>query len=1038
MSKSFKSRALLGAAAAAIAPAALLASASISPAFAQDEDADDVIVVTGSRILKTNENSAIPLKTVDSVAIDLTGEVNAGDIIRNLPAAGVSALSPSNSNFVVQGAGVQTVDLRNLGEDRTLVLVNGRRFVSGLPGSQIVDFNSIPVDFIERIDVITGGASAVYGSDALAGAVNIILKDDFEGIAISGQYGETWKYGDDKNEIVRLTAGSSFADGRGHAIVNASWSQEEGVFARNRPLTAIDCTNLGFFTGDENDAKDCFTPTFSSFPPNTRIVIPTGNNTTGNRVIDPVTGVVRPYAGATDGFNRNAIRALSTPIERMLLSTVTEYELAPYANVFIEGTYARTQATSELEPFPLSSEDVFDGLPFCFDTGMDGLADTCDPSTGVPISSGVVPQSVRDAVLAANPQLNAIPGDPGEAVIGFARRLSEVGNRGASAKRQTFRIVTGVEGDLMQFVEGDFFKNLDYELSLNYGTTTENQISNGQLNVSNLREAFNVEPDGLGGVRCVNPVARAEGCVPVFIFGQNTIDQDALAYISADSLRDIEIEQVVVSGFVTSRFGKLPWGDSIGLSVGGEYRRERSRDTPDALSQTGQNAGNVQPVQIGSFNVVEGFAEVELPIIVDRPFIKNLTIGGAVRVSDYSTVGSTFAWAGNGDWAVNDWMRFRGQYAKAVRAPNIGELFSAGGETFATVNDPCAGVTINPMTMNPAFFNTTLDINNPANVLASGINAATDNSILAQNCMADPIIAARVAQTGGLALTQPEFQGTGGFVGGSPPFGTLTEETSKSWQIGIVLTPTTGVEAIDGFGLSVDYFNISIDDALATVGRQTSLDFCYSPTELSFGGGNPFCANVVRFGQGPQIGALDEVNGGLLNIANLQTEGIDFQLNYSLPVSGIPILTELGDSEIFFGATYTYLLENEDTQFGQTTDNVGLVGYSKHKALANFVYTTGPLTFNWETTIVGPAGIDWNVIGDRLVHYGTEAFHDLQIRYNLNETASLVFGIDNIFNNFVPVGGTNGDLGQPVGARTFPDVYEPFGRAWYAGARFHF
>ncbi len=1038
MSKSFKSRALLGAAAAALAPAALLASAAMSPAVAQEDEADDVIVVTGSRILRTNTNSPVPLKTVDSVAIDLSGQVNAGDIIRNLPSAGVSALSPANSNFVVQGAGVQTVDLRNLGEDRTLVLVNGRRFVSGLPGSQIVDFNSIPTDFIERIDVITGGASAVYGSDALAGAVNIILKDDFQGVTISTQYGETWEQGDDKNESVRLTAGSTFDDGRGNSIVNVSWSQEEGVVARDRPLTAIDCTNLAFFTGDPADGKDCFTPTFSSFPPNTRIIIPTGNNTTGNRVIDPTSGLIRNFVSTQDGFNRNNIRALSTPLERILLSTVTNYEIAPYATVFIEGTYARTQASSELEPFPLSSQDVFDGLPFCFDTGVDGLADQCDPATGIPLSSGVVPQALRDAVLAANPQLNAIAGSPSEAVVGFARRLSEVGNRGASAKRQTFRVVTGLKGDLLPLVGGDFFDNLDYELSLNYGTTTENQISSGQLNVSNLREAFNIEPDGAGGVQCANAVARGEGCAPVFIFGQNTIGPDALAYITADSLRDIEIEQSVVSGFVTSRFGKLPWGDSIGFSVGGEYRRERSRDTPDALSQTGQNAGNVQPIQIGSFNVIEGFAEVELPIIVDRPFIQNLTIGGAVRVSDYSTVGTTFAWAGNGDWTVNDWMRFRGQYSKAVRAPNIGELFSAGGETFAAVNDPCAGVTINGGTGNPAFFNTTLDINNPGNVLSSGINAATDNSLLARNCLADPAIAARVAQTGGFAITQPEFQGTGGFVGGSPPLGTLTEETSKSWQVGVVFTPDTGNEYIDSFVLSADYFNISIDDALATVGRQASLDFCYSPTELSFSGSNPFCANINRFAQGPQLGALDGVNGGLLNIANLATDGIDFQLNYTLPINNIPLVTALGESELFFGATYTYLMGNEDTAFGQTTENRGLVGFSKHRALANIVYTSGPLTMNWETRIIGPAGIDFDVVGDRAVAYGTQAFHDLQVRYNVNEMASLVFGVDNVFNKFVPVGGTNGDLGQPVGARTFPDVYEPFGRAWYAGARINF
>jgi outer membrane receptor protein involved in Fe transport len=1016
---------------------ALAAGLAAAPglALAQDDEREE-IVVTGSRILQSNNNSAVPMRTVDSVQIDLSGQANVADIIRELPAAGLSALTPSNSNFVVQGAGIQTVNLRNLGEDRTLVLVNGRRFVSGLPGSQIVDFNSIPTDFIERIDVITGGASAIYGSDALAGAVNIILKDDFEGVSVSGQFGQTLENKDNQKESFRVTAGSSFADGRGHAIVNASWSQEEGVFARDRDITATDCTNLAFFTDDPADGKDCFTPTFSSFPPNTRIIIPTGDNTVGNRVIDPATGQVRPFVSTEDGFNRQSVRALSTPLERVLLSTVAEYEIAPYANFFIEGTYARTEATSELEPFPLSSQDVFGGsLPFCFDTNDNDLADTCDLSTGVLLSSGVVPQAVRDAVLAANPELTA-----DGAVIGFARRLTEVGNRGASATRQTFRIVGGLDGDLMEFVEGDFFKSLNYEASFNYGTTTENQISSGQLNVSNLREAFNIEDDGAGGVRCANPVARGEGCVPVFIFGQNTINSEAAAYINAPSLRDIEIEQTVGNAFITSRFGKLPLGDAIGFSTGVEWRRERSVDIPDALSQTGQNAGNVQPVQKGSFNVFEGFAEIELPIVTGRQFFENLTLRGAVRVSDYSTVGTTVAWSSGAEWTPVESVRFRGQYAKAVRAPNIGELFSAGGETFATVNDPCAGVTINQATNNPAFFNTTLDINNPQNVLNSGVDATTDNSLLAQNCLADPIVASRVARDGGFAITQPEFQGTGGFVGGSPPIGTLTEETSRSYTIGGVITPRLGNEWIDAFALSVDYFNIDIDDAIGIVGRQTSLDFCYSPTELSFGSNNQFCSNVVRFGMGPQIGALNEVNGGTLNIANRHTEGVDAQMNYELGLDRVPGFRNMGSpGTLFFNATYTYLINLRRSQFGETIDEEGLIGSSKHRALVNVVYENGPLTFSADTTIIGPAGIDFFEDGDRAVHFKTQTFTDLQLRYRIrDDKVTLVAGIDNVFDNFVPVGGAGGDLGQPVGARTFPEVYEPFGRAFYVGGRIDF
>lgn len=1015
-----------------------------TPVAAVEEADDEAIVITGSRIRQSNTNSSVPIQIVDSVQIELTGETNVGDIIRNLPAAGVSAITPANSNFAVSGSGITTVNLRNLGEDRTLVLVNGRRFVAGLPGSQIVDFNAIPTDFIERLDVITGGASAVYGSDALAGAVNIILKKNFQGVSISGQLGQVFKHNDNQDYSVRITAGSSFDGGKGNAIFNVSWNRNDGVLARDRTETAIDCTNLAFFTGDPADFRDCFTPTLSSFPPNTRIIVPAANRppatglppvggTTVNRVIDPATGAVRPFVSAQDGFNRNGIRALSTPLERILLSSTLNYEVTPWAKFFFEGTYSRTQATSELEPFPLGSDSVFDGFPNCSDINQNGLLDTCDLATGVPLSSGVVPAALRASVLAANPELNV-----NTAVVGFARRLSEVGNRGADSLRQTFRVVIGTEGDLTPFT-GELFEDLSYEASFNYGTTTDNQVSGGQLNVSNLREAFNITTDPITGqTSCANPVAVAEGCAPVFIFGENTIGQDALDYIRAPVLRDARITQLVASASVSGHAIKIPTGDAIGFSFGTEYRNEQSRDTPDALTQTGQNAGNLIAEQIGGYNVIEGFGEIEVPLLVNQFLAKSLTFHAAARVANYSTVGTNVAWSVGADWAINDWARIRGQFSRAVRAPNIGELFSTGGETFASVTDPCAGVTVNSAGA-PAFFNTRVNINDPNAVLASGIDATTVNSVLAQNCLADAAIANRVSSTGGFAITQAEFQGTGGFVGGSPPLGTLTEERSRTFSVGGIFTPRTGISLIDSFSVSADYYNIVIRDALGAVGRQLSLNECYSATALSFGAGNQFCANINRFAVGPQIGSLDEVNGGVLNIASLQTSGIDFQLSQRIGLNefGIGKGLELGD--ILLSATYTYLLEQQSETFGTVTNARTFPGTSNHRVLANFVYTRGPLTFNWETTILSGVDVDVFATEDRLGHLPTQTFSDLQLRYKLPKgLGTLVLGVDNILDRYVIVGGTNGDIGSPTGSRTFPNTYEPFGRAWYTGLRFDF
>ncbi|MDP3293392.1 MAG: TonB-dependent receptor [Nevskia sp.] len=1003
------------------------------------------VQVTGSRIKQVNFDSPIPIQTIDAKLIEQTGQTNIGDIIRSLPVVGVSTFTASNSNFNTAGAGITTVNLRNLGEDRSLVLVNGRRFISGLAGTQVVDLNSIPTDFIERVELLTGGASAIYGSDALAGAVNIILKKDFQGVSASAQTGQTLADSDDITRSYRVTAGSTFANGKGNAMFNMSFSEELGVFARDRKSTSTDCLNTAIFdTGDPADFRDCFTA-FSSFSPNTRIIAPINNpantqgtfpvnGTTQNRIIDSVTGLVRPFVTATDGFNRNAIRALSTPLDRTLMSTVLNFEFTPSARVYFEGTYAKTKAKSNIEPFPLGSDSIFDVFPTCFDNDQNGRLDSCDLSSGVPLSSGVVPQAVRDAVLAANPELTN-----DTAVIGFARRLTEVGNRGATSNRQTFRAVTGIEGDLIPVVGSGFFKTLDYDVSFNYGTTSDNQISNGQVNSPNLREAFNVVTDPTTGrVTCANPVAVAEGCSPVYIFGENTIDAAALAYITAPSLRDVEIQQIITTASVSGSFGKIPTGGPIGFAAGVEQRAEKSRDTPDALTQTGQNAGNVTPQQVGSFDVKEVFGEIRLPLLVDVPFAKELALKGAIRASDYSTIGSTIAYAINVDWAITSWLAPRAQYARAVRAPNINELFSAGSETFATVNDPCAGVTRDAGGA-PAFFNTTSDANNPGNVLSSGIDATTVNSVLARNCLADPAVATRVSDTGGLALTQAEIQGTGGFVGRSPALGVLTEEKSNSRTYGVVITPKFDNKWTDALTVSVDYYNIEIKKALDTVDRDLSLTECYSSGSLTFG--NQFCSNVLRFDSGPQTGALDEVSGGVLNIGLLKSSGIDSQLRYQFRVGDLFAGSGLNLGRVTLDAKYTRLLQQKTVTFGVTTNDRGKVGFFKDRAFTSLAYTKGPITASWLINIYGKSDVDVFEVGDRAASLPTVSFHDVQLRYQFQQDwldMTLFAGINNVFDKFVEVGGTGGDLGefQPIGSRTFPAAgFEPFGRAWYAGLK---
>ena len=967
MSKIFKSRVLLGAATAALVPAAFFSTAA--PAIAQDEARDEVYV-TGSRIKRTELEAATATTVVDSAIIDLSGAVNTADLLRTLPAFGVSGITSTNSNFQTSAAGINTLDLRNLGDDRTLTLVNSRRFVPGVPGSGAVDFNQIPTELIERIEVVTGGASAIYGSDALAGVVNVILKDDFEGVAASFQGGEAWDGGNTETRAA-LTIGGNFADDRGNAVVNVSYSNNEGLLSRDRPNTQIDDIALCLFTGDLADCETPVEPFFSSFGEQGRFQADGG----GTAFTVRPDGSVVNFSTPIDGFNRQAFRTINIPTQRFLFNGNAHYDISENVSAFFEGSYANSTTVSALEPFPLDSADLFGG----------------DPTRGIAFSNPFVQNTPGFAAQAI-----AANGGIAPTEITFRRRLTEVDRRGNDADRNTFRFVIGLEGKIAD--------KWDWQLTYNRGKSTSTQISTGQVNVSNFREALNAVDDGFGNIVCANPIAVSEGCVPINVIGLGAISPEAAAYVRADSTRVADNFQQVFQGTITGPIFELPAG-SVNVALGAEYREESSRDVPDALSQSGQNAGNVSPITEGAFDVYELFGELKVPLLADKPMFKELSIGGAYRYSDYSLSGTTHAYSGNARWAPMDGIAFRFQYAHAVRAPNIGELFSPPGETFATVSDPCNGVT------------------------------AATVGVVADNCRLIPEIAARIVATGSFTLTQPEIQGTGGFIGGNPNLGV---ETADTYQAGVILNPDLGVGE---FLLTADYFNISIDGVITSPGRQFTLDTCFNSVNLS----SPFCNSLVRQNQGPVAlqGALLEVNTLLANAGTLDTAGLDFFLSYRFDLADVG----LGGLGVFGGdpgqvairGNYTRLFKNESVILGEFDDAKGTLGAPTNKFQASFLYQNGPVNFLWETSYFGKTVNSNNPSADffNLPHPGA-VYHDAQIRYSMfDDTASLVFGVDNIFDR--PAGVVlSGVAGNTTGTDTAADVYDAIGRRFYAGVRVQF
>lgn len=997
----------------AVAAPAMAQSAGTAAQSTDDAAALEEVVVTGSRIARPNLDSPVPVSVITAQHIEATGQLNTGDIIRMLPEAGVSTFTPTTTTFSTANNGVTTVDLRNLGENRTLVLVNGRRHVAGIVGSQIVDFNTIPTDFIDRIDVVTGAASAVYGSDALAGVINIITQRDFQGLELSAQGGITER-GDNENFRIGLKFGSNFADDRGNFVGSLGWRRTGSVYGHDRCDREM-CIDAAAMTTRQHTQG-----VFSSYIPRGVALIPRVGAGNLTRVVDD-SGAVAPYTNADFGYNRSEERQLFVPEEQIRFNGQATYDFSDNHRFFSEVSLFLGRTSSEIEGNPVGSEAIYqdqfgiDQLPDCRDFDGNGVTQC---RYGVPITSAIVPLALANAVRAQHPGIR-----DEDLVVGFRRRINDVGNRGNESERSMARLVLGFQGELTP--------DLNYEISLNYGRSDYDQRSNGDIMTGRFRQALDAVVVG-GEVVCRDTAARAQGCRPVFIFEEGGISQEALSYFTAATSLDAYQEQYIVSGFVNGSLpSALPAGD-IGFVVGAEYREESARSTPDPLTQLGLATGNITPETRGSFDVVEAFAELRIPLLADLPFAQSLDLNLAGRVSEYSTVGSTSAWAASLEYLPTNWLKFRSQYAVAVRAPNINELYNPGSQTFPQVGDPCEGVTLSGG--QAAFFNVRSNIADPSVVLNSGVNASTVGNAVAQACMLDPSVAARVARDGGFALTQPELQGVSGFNTGNPG---LTPETSRTFTLGFLFNPRWN-DWWSRLSVSVDYYDISIEDGVGTYGRQVSLNRCYENAG-AYNPTSPFCGGIQRHGGGASVGALQYVNIRNLNLAEINIEGIDLKASYGFDLNEV-FPSAAGDLGRFSAAlTYSHMLDFGSTAFPGAAQQtfVGTVGSSEHEAVLNLLYARGPLQVSMGVQYVGEADVGFfNPALESLLPAMT--FVNAQARYDVNDRVSLYAGVDNLFDEYMFIAGTNGDVGQATGWTTFPEIYDGLGRRFYGGFRMKF
>jgi iron complex outermembrane recepter protein len=948
---------------------------AMQPSFAQDAQR---VEVTGSRIISAGAESPSPLQVLTAADIAASGATNLQELLLKNPTLGTPTISRTNSNFSTSSAGVATVDLRNLGESRTLVLVNGRRFVAGIPGETAVDFNTIPTDFIERVELLTGGASSTYGSDAVAGVVNVILKREFQGLTIDASTGQS-EQGDDRKKKIGITFGATGADGKANMMAHFAYSKQGAVYSRDRDISAVDQFSEGALTGNPDDFFKVVRPFYSSFAPQGRFFHDTGSFTydaQGNVIPWSTNGPAGDGVGAT-GFNRSAYRTIAVPTERYLFAGKGDFALSDKHTAFFEGTYASSQTKTQLEPYPLGAEDIF-------------------PATG-----GQVPaEFLHNGVMLRNPivpdalwsQISDTDGD-GARDYYFTRRMADIGNRGNVADRDTFRILTGMKGSLL--------KSWDYEVFAGYGATKESQTSSGQVNVLNFRNALEAIPDvddvdGDGDTTeaiCRDANAREQGCVPINLFGFNSISRAAAAYVAAPGLLATFTSQKLFGATITGEAFQLPAGP-LGIAAGVEYRDEFSRSEFDPLQQAGLNAGNAIPRTEGSFDVKEAFVETRIPLLKDVAFAKSLSLSAAVRSGQYSTVGSTLSWNAGMEWQPISDVKVRATRALSTRAPNINELYSPPSQNFPTgLTDPCLGVT------------------------------ATSTGTVAARCLADPGVAANVAANGVFTLNQSDLQGISGFDRGNP---NLEAEKGRSFTAGLVITPRS-IPALSRFTLTADYFNIKIADAIVETPRQFILDQCY-------GGDTSFCTFLTRRPTNVganSAGSLEFIDAGQTNSGGTVTEGIDMTLAYA---------DKLGPGKLRGHLAWTYLMKGYDIPLpGAKKDRwAGEVGAPKNKGSLTLGYDWGPFGIVSQTSYIGKVYLDDQFLSGydlapRSVGVKEKVYNDFQFSYTAGKV-QYYLGIDNAFDT-KPAPIISGLPGNDTGTETHAGQYDPIGRRYYIGVR---
>lgn len=626
-------------------------------ASAQDEEGREVIVITGSRIQRANLTGPTPVQVIDELKLEGQGLENVTDILTSMPQfAAAFGTARTQSTFSGQvSSGLNLVNLRNLDPTRSLTLINGRRAPAGEIDTTAVDFNMLPSANIARIEVLTAGASAIYGADAVAGVVNIITDDSFEGIEFGASYGESFETNDNINPSAFVRFGTALGD-RGHGTATLQYDYQGLVMCADRALCEDD-----FFW---------FYPDPPIQGPGARSGVPL----TGRFFVDGapgsytyVNGDIVPFVVADHGYNRNARRTLAIPTERIMFAAEADYEVFSGVNAFLEFNYGSTETEAPFEAHP-------------FQSSSDTLPGDVEPS--IPVDNPFIPQELLDLAI-----LN------GDDEITWWHRFEGLGDRGATNLRQMSRFVVGLEGDF-ESIAG-FGSNWSWETSYTAGRTTLESDADGLVSIDSLYEGLRVVESSPGVYECANPLAVAAGCVPINPFDGYDDAEDAYLVRRAGAIGRHELESGLAT--LSGDLVELPAGP-LQAAVGVESRRTTAFIDYDTDINLGLTSGN----QIGdnertTISTDEAFVELVVPVLADLPFAESVNLEGAYRFSSPNRFDDYETWKFGGDWMPVSGVRLRAMQNRAIRAPNLEELTGIS-ETFGNVDDPCANWGANPDT----------------------------------------------------------------------------------------------------------------------------------------------------------------------------------------------------------------------------------------------------------------------------------------------------------------------------------------------------